>query len=322
MRAPRPIDTLHHSTPRAPSWHGLRTHALHWVLVAAGLCTPAWALSGSVSESASAPALMLANSYHGGVVLADYWVSEKYDGVRAYWDGTRLLTRSGELIAAPAWFTAGWPAQPLDGELWAGRGQFTAAVSAARTQVPDDTAWKAMRYMVFDVPSNPEVFSRRMPAVDAAVKTIGKPWVVSVAHSKVLGQAALQALLRRTVKDGGEGLVLRRANAVYRGKRSDDLLKFKPHTDAEARVVRHIAGKGKFKGMLGAMVVELPARAGEQPRQFKLGTGLSDQERLQPPPVGAIITYRYRGVTDSGLPRFASYLREAGDRHWAQLEPF
>lgn len=303
----------HHPAPL----RGLRIQALHWALVAAACCTPAWAL-----PEAAAPALMLANPYQAQAELAHYWVSEKYDGVRAYWDGARLLTRSGELITAPAWFTAGWPSQPLDGELWAGRGQFTAAVSAVRTQVPDDAAWKKMQYMVFDVPANSEVFNRRMPAVDAAVKAIGKPWVHSVAQRKVANHAALKVQLARTVKEGGEGLVLRRADAVYKGKRSDDLLKFKPHSDSEARVVQHLAGKGKYKGMLGAVVVELPARAGAQPRRFKLGTGFSDSERLQPPQVGSIITFRYRGLTDSGLPRFASYLREAADRSWTQLDPF
>ena len=91
-----------------------------------------------------APPLMLANVYHPGVALADYWVSEKYDGVRGYWNGTQLMTRRGEPVATPAWFTAGWPAVRMDGELWAGRGQFAKAVSTVRQKTPDDAAWRRL----------------------------------------------------------------------------------------------------------------------------------------------------------------------------------
>ena len=93
------------------------------------------------------PALMLANVYSPNIQLADYWVSEKYDGVRGFWDGQKLLTRGGPLINAPAWFTANWPKTPMDGELWAGRGQFQKAVSTVRQQTPDDAAWRGIKFM-------------------------------------------------------------------------------------------------------------------------------------------------------------------------------
>ncbi|RYF98356.1 MAG: DNA ligase, partial [Caulobacteraceae bacterium] len=107
------------------------------------LLLPVWA------NGQPAP-VSLANIYRPGIALADYWVSEKYDGVRGYWDGSRLWTRNGEPVFAPAWFTAAWPKVPMDGELWAGRGRFTHAVSTARQQTPDDAAWRGMRFMVFD----------------------------------------------------------------------------------------------------------------------------------------------------------------------------
>ena len=78
-------------------------------------------------QAADKPALWLAQSYSGGLDLSQYWVSEKYDGVRGYWDGHALWTRQGEPINAPAWFSAGWPATPIEGELWAGRGEFALA---------------------------------------------------------------------------------------------------------------------------------------------------------------------------------------------------
>src|SRR5690606_1286923 len=70
------------------------------------------------------PALLLANVYQNSADVADYWVSEKLDGVRAYWDGQQLISRQGNRFNAPPWFTANFPDTPLDGELWGGRGTF------------------------------------------------------------------------------------------------------------------------------------------------------------------------------------------------------
>ncbi|WP_431096482.1 DNA ligase [Polaromonas aquatica] len=290
-----------------------RLKTLHWLLAAAGLLAPALpALSVSAVEQA--PPLMLAKVYHSGVPLQDYWVSEKFDGVRGYWDGEQLLTRGGERIAAPAWFTTGWPKTPMDGELWAGRGQFARAVSTVRQQTPDDAAWRAMRFMVFDLPAQGGPFSERIPALNGVVSRIDQPWVQAVAQSKVASHAALQALLATTVKRGGEGLMLHRSASLYKGVRSDDLLKVKTHEDTEARVVAHVPGKGKYAGMLGALLVEMPGKDGKAGPRFKLGSGLSDEHRRNPPPIGSTVTYRFRGLNDSGLPRFASFMRVREDQ--------
>lgn len=268
----------------------------------AGLAVPA-------AAAPSAPPLMLANVYRPGMALQDYWVSEKLDGVRGYWDGRQLLTRGGERIVAPAWFTAGWPATPLDGELWAGRGQFSHAVSTVRQQIPDDAAWRRMRFMVFDLPAHGGPFTERIPALNGVVSRIDQPWVQAVAQHKVGGSAALRALLDKTVKLGGEGLMLHRGASLYQAVRNNDLLKVKTHDDAEARVLAHVPGQGKYAGMLGALLVEMPAAEGQPARRFKLGSGFSDTERQHPPPLGSWVTYRYRGLNDSGIPRFATFLR-------------
>ena len=284
-------------------------------------CALALTLHSGLSRAAIAqgqaavasPSLMLANVYRPSIALQDYWVSEKYDGVRAYWTGSALLTRSGETIAAPAWFTAGWPTTPLDGELWAGRRQFSRAVSTIRQHKPDDQAWRELRFMVFDLPAHHGVFTERIAALHGTVSQIDALWVQAVPQRRVESHAALQRLLHATDRQGGEGLMLHRGLSLYKGVRSDDLLKLKMHDDAEARVVRHIPGKGKHAGRLGALLVELPATDGKAPQRFKLGTGFSDAERTQPPPVGSQVTYRFRGRTDSGLPRFASFLRVRED---------
>lgn len=257
---------------------------------------------------AAPPALMLAEVYRRGMPLDGYWVSEKYDGVRGYWDGRQLWTRGGERVMAPAWFTAPLPATPLDGELWAGRGRFNLAVSTVRSQTPNDAAWREMRFMVFDLPAQPGDFDARLVALSKLLPITAAPWVVPVAQRRAGTHAELQALLDKTVRLGGEGLMLHRGDAMYRTERNADLLKFKPFDDAEARVVGHVPGKGRHVRRLGALLVETP-----DGRRFKLGGGFTDAQRDDPPPVGAWVTYRYNGENPGGLPRFARFLRVRSD---------
>ncbi|MCR4297856.1 MAG: DNA ligase [Gallionella sp.] len=251
------------------------------------------------------PPLMLANVYRDGIPLAEYWVSEKLDGVRAYWDGTKLLTRGGERIVAPSWFTAGWPTMPLDGELWMARGQFSQTVSIVRKLTPSDARWRTLYFMAFDLPAYPGTFNERNAALQQVVAKIGQPWLQQVKQFKVADRAALQDLLKRVISQGGEGLVLHRGNSHYQAARNDDLLKLKPYQDAEAKVVAHLPGKEKYAGMTGALEVESP-----EGLRFRLGAGLSGAERRNPPPLGSWVTYRYNGLNEkSGIPRFPRFMR-------------
>jgi DNA ligase-1 len=254
--------------------------------------------------AAEPPALMLAQVYRPGLPLADYWISEKYDGLRGFWDGQRLRTRGGETVNAPAWFTAGWPPQPMDGELWAGRGRFEQALSTVRQTTPDDLAWRSIRFMVFDLPAHPGTFTERIRAYTERVDGLKQPWVQAVPQQRATTHADLMARLDQMVREGGEGLMLHKGASLYRGVRSDDLLKVKAHEDAEAQVLAHLSGKGRHAGRLGALQVR--TREG---LLFSLGSGFSDAQRENPPPVGAWVTYRFRGLHASGLPRFATFVR-------------
>ena len=256
----------------------------------------------------AAPALMLAENYHPGLDLSAYWVSEKYDGLRGYWDGQRLLSRGGEVLNPPAWFTEGWPSEPMDGELWAGRGRFEEASSTVRQQVPNDEAWRRIRFMVFDLPAHPGVFDERLAGYRRLLQRLNRAWVIAVPQERVASHDELRARLQHMVRAGGEGLMLHRGDSLYRGIRSDDLIKLKTHADAEAKVVGHLPGKGRHLGRLGALWVETP-----QGQRFRLGTGFTDAQRDHPPALGEWVTYRYRGLNESGLPRFASFLRARPD---------
>lgn len=253
---------------------------------------------------AEVPAILLANVYHGQVDVSRYLVSEKLDGVRAVWDGEALRFRSGRTINAPAWIVAGLPRQPLDGELWIGRGQFERVSGIVRQEMPDDAAWHDVRYMIFELPGAPGSFAERAEQIRRLVRDLKVPWLFEIRQFFVPDRSILKKRLDEVVKAGGEGLMLHLAEAPYATGRSDVLLKLKPWQDAEAVVIGQQPGRGRHAGRLGALKVRTP-----EGREFMLGTGFTDAQRAQPPAVGATVTYRYRELTGNGLPRFASFLR-------------
>lgn len=254
--------------------------------------------------SAAPPPLMLAQIYDGEADVSAYWISEKLDGVRGYWDGRQLYSRGGQAIVAPAGFTAGWPAVPMDGELWIGRGRFDETSGIVRRKDGDPQRWQPMRYMVFDLPAHPGRFSERLVGLQRLVDSAGTASLQAVEQFRLPDAAALQARLTAIVAAGGEGLMLHRADAYYRGGRSDDLLKLKTHQDAEARVIGYAPGSGKYRGAVGALIVERP-----DGRRFRIGSGLTDALRREPPPLGSWVTYRHNGSAGDGLPRFPRYVR-------------
>jgi DNA ligase 1 len=251
-----------------------------------------------------APAILLANVYRQQVDVSRYLVSEKLDGVRAVWDGHDLRFRSGKNIHAPAWFLAGLPKQPLDGELWLERGSFDRLSGIVRRDVPDDKEWQEVRYMIFELPGETGGFRERTGKIRRLVLQANVPWLREIEQFSVVDRSSLKKRLNEVVQAGGEGLMLHLADAPYETGRSDVLLKVKPWQDTEAVVVGYQAGKGKYAGVMGALRLEMP-----DGRHFLLGTGLSDLQRRNPPAIGATVTYRYRDLTSSGLPRFASFLR-------------
>ena len=253
--------------------------------------------------SAAPPRVMLPTLYTSGIDVGDYWISEKFDGVRGRWDGHRLVTRSGLAIMPPAWFTAGWPAQPMDGELWIGHGRFEQISDLVRAPSPDPEAWRRVHFMVFDLPADAGRFEARVLHMRTLLHAAGIAWLRPVPQFRVTDADALDAWLTRIVAAGGEGLVLHHRDARYRVGRSEDLLKYKPYDDAEARVVAHTAGRGKYTGMLGALVVQRPDGL-----RFRIGSGFNDAQRRHPPPLGSQVTYRYNGLTGNGVPRFARFL--------------
>lgn len=258
---------------------------------------------------ADKPVLQLATVYSPGLDVTHYWVSEKLDGVRGYWDGQQLLTRQGYRIDAPDWFIAPLPKQSLDGELWIGRGQFDTVSGLIRSGAGGgnkgrDNRWRQVKFMLFDLPQAPGAFSQRLRRLRGIVDEVDRDWVQMVPQRQMASDTALMAWLDRVVAGGGEGLMLHHVDAIYKQGRSTDLLKLKQWQDAEAMVIGYQPGKGKYAGMLGSLLVETAEGV-----RFKLGSGFSDAQRKNPPAIGRQVTYKYTGVSARGVPRFASFMR-------------
>jgi len=206
------------------------------------------------------------------------------------------------LFHPPAWFVAGLPAVPLDGELWLGRKQFQRTVSIVRRQDQTDL-WKEITFLVFDAPAVAESFERRLFYLTDLIRQYRPRYAWVHSHTRCRGLDHLHEELARLEALGGEGLMLRQPGSRYEAGRSPTLLKVKRFHDAEARVIGHQPGTGRHRGRLGALLVELPNGV-----RFAVGSGLSDAERDQPPPLGSNVTFRYQELSDAGVPRFPTYV--------------
>jgi len=255
------------------------------------------------------PGILLATPYHVPNKaklnwVREYWVSEKLDGIRAYWTGQKLLTKQGNVIYSPLSFTSGWPTTPMDGELWVARGQFEKVSSIVRRHKADKMAWKGVRFMMFDLPTHLGRFSDRVSAMQQLVKATHSDNLRMIKQRRITSQTALDKHLNEVVNGMGEGLMLHHQDAIYHEGRSKQLMKLKKYYDAEAVVIAHFKGKGKYQNHLGSMLVRMPNGI-----EFKLGSGFSDLQRKNPPAIGSTITYKYFSKTARGVPRFASFMR-------------
>jgi DNA ligase-1 len=259
-------------------------------------------LSPATTTKISAPQ-QLARLYHDDIVIKDYYVSEKLDGIRGRWNGSALITRSGNIINAPTWFIKNFPQQTMEGELWLARNSFAKTASIILRKTPNED-WRNIKFMLFDLPEHKGTFSERLSELRLLVDVIASPNLQVIPQFKLANKSELMQKLDELVEQGAEGLMLNHHNAYYQDGRSASLLKLKKYQDAEARVIEHIPGKGKYKNMLGSLLVELDSGL-----QFKIGSGFSDLQRQEPPQINTVITFKYYGLTARGIPRFASFLR-------------
>lgn len=249
----------------------------------------------------TAPPVLLAHKWENEDPTG-WWMSEKLDGVRAWWDGEKFLSRLGNTYHAPKWFTDALPKHPLDGELFAGRGLFQNTVSTVRKLIPTDSEWEAISYVIFDAPQVGGDFEARMEYLRAEFQTDDEYSIYVLGQRRCESAEHLAAYLAEVEGHGGEGVMLREPGSAYEEGRSATLLKVKTFFDDEAVVLKHVPGRGKHKGRLGALRVEWKGV------EFKVGTGFSDKQRKNPPSIGSKVTFRYQELSKDGVPRFPSFV--------------
>jgi len=247
---------------------------------------------------AQKPKLLLLKVYKDQNISG--WVmSEKLDGIRAYWNGKELLTRSGKIIHAPKWFTKDFPPFEIDGELWSKRGDFENISSIVRDKIPTEK-WKEITYNIFEVPNQKGNLFERL----SKVKPYQNRIIKIIPQIKIKDKKELKQFLIKIEKKGGEGVVVRDPNAPYIAKRTSKALKVKSFKDKECKVLSYNIGHGKYKGLMGSINCIMDNNI-----SFKIGSGFNLEERKNPPPIGSIITFKYKEITKYGKPRFPIFLR-------------
>lgn len=252
--------------------------------------------------------VLLAKAWTGQEPVG-WWMSEKLDGVRAIWDGEKLVSRNGNPFPAPPWWLEQLPPIPLDGELFLGRKKFDSTISIVKS-ASADKGWQWLEYHVFDSPGE-GVFEERVERLTAAVAelvhecpTRSRRRAVVVEQKLCGGHIHLMAFADHIQSLGGEGVMLRAPGSVYERKRSSTLLKVKRFHDVEVSVLEVLPGRGKHAGRMGALRCLLGKVI------VDVGTGFSDAQRENPPSPGASITIRYQELTKDGVPRFPVFVAE------------
>lgn len=246
--------------------------------------------------------------------LSHYLMSEKLDGIRGLWDGKNMQTRAKNTIKLPEFFTKNFPNFKLDGELWIQRNAFEEISSLVRQENPDENLWNKVTYNVFDVPNACEEFKIFPCTLEARLDVLRmylaknpSKFIKIIPQIRIKDKKHLEQFYQELIAQKAEGVIIRKNDMPYEKKRSDNAYKLKPFDDAECVVKKHFEGKGKFEGKMGSLLCEADIKGKKV--SFKIGSGFKDKDRINPPAIGSIITYKYNGFTKNGTPRFATYLR-------------
>ncbi len=239
-----------------------------------------------------------------------YLMSEKLDGVRGIWEAGKFKTRQDNPIHTPSYFTYNFPSFKLDGELWIARAKFDEVSALIRSDSLDSSLWKSVTYNVFDVPNACEEFkltpctlSNRLKVLERYLQQNPNPYIKIIKQIPIKNQEHLKEFYKDIIFNKGEGVVIRKDLAPYEKGRSKNALKLKPYEDAECKVIAYTEDKGKFQGKIGALLCQMP-----NDRVIKIGSGLKDKDRENPPKIDSIITYKFNGLTKNSLPRFPVFL--------------
>ena len=255
------------------------------------------------TQLADASALQKAKTYKGYENIKGWYMSEKLDGIRGHWNGKYFISKNGNKIYAPKWFTKNFPPYELDGELWSKRGDFENIQSIILDDIPSKK-WREISYHIFEAPSQDGNFTKRLEIVRKYFETKSLSHVHIIKQTRCKNRNHLENFMKEVVKLGGEGAIIKDVTLPYFSGRSSSILKVKEAEDMEGVVIGINEGKGMLKDLMGSLTIKL-----ENGVIFKLGGGFTLQERKTPYIIGSIVTFKYYGFTKNKKPKFASFLR-------------
>ena len=232
--------------------------------------------------------------------------SEKLDGVRAFWDGKNLYSKGGKLLTPPSFFTQNFPPFAIEGELWSKRGDFENIVSILKSTKKKEK-WRELKFYIFEVPNQQGGILKRLEVLEAYLASQPAPFISIIPQLPLNTLQALQDALGAITQAGGEGVVVREKDAPYYTGRNKKAMKLKLYEDRECKITSYVQGKGKFENLVGSIICL------DGDVEFKIGSGMSEDFRKNPPKVGTIITYKYFGLNKNKLPKFPVFLRIRSD---------
>ena len=270
-----------------------------------------------------------------------WYISEKYDGIRAIWDGEKFISRGQKVFTyVPDYFIELMPPGiALDGEMWISRNNFkevsrisTLKIGSSKSKKQIDDIWKgandnnSVKYMVYDLPNCTQPFETRMKLLDKIISDRKHVWhdilenvdtcpIKFTKQTKIQNMAQLVNTYKELTSKGAEGVMLRAPNSPYETKRSKYLLKYKIKDDAEAIVRGYTMGTGKYKGLLGSLDCELILDQKPSGVMFNIGTGFTDKDRTEYNnsksslyiPIGSIVSFSYMELSEDSVPRHPVY---------------
>ena len=243
--------------------------------------------------------LQKAKTYDNSFEIKNWLMSEKLDGIRAYWDGKNLLSKNGNIIYAPLWFTKDFPNFELDGELWTKRNDFENIQSIVLDKTPS-TNWSEITYNIFEVPNTKGNFTNRLKKIKNWQEKNSNKYIKIIKQIKCKDKEHLNTYLNKLINKKAEGIMIKNPKLEYFTGRSNHILKVKKFKDMEAKVIGINYKNKKFK----SLVLKL-----DNGIIFNLGNGFTKQERLNHPKIADIVTFKYYNLTKFGKPKFASFLR-------------
>lgn len=232
--------------------------------------------------------------------ISGWYMSEKLDGIRAYWNGKELLSKNGNKIYAPAWFIKKLPDFDLDGELWTKREDFENIQNIVLDKKPS-SKWNQITYNIFEVPNQKGDFDKRLNVLKNWLKKNSTNYIKVIPQIACKDKTHLNRFLEKLVNKKAEGVILKNPRLPYFIGRSKNILKVKKFYDMEGLVIAYNYKKDKsFK----SLVIRL-----KNGITFNLGNGFKRRDILNLPNIGEEVSFKYYGLTKYGKPKFASFIR-------------